>query len=380
MLWTHLPFDARVDEYDAQAGAALDALRRGEPQAIAFFRQHHPDFRREDVPWLARDVGDAAVRDAGFTHDDARLAVARAYDLLDWSSLVAIADAIQDAESPIARFERAVEATIDGDVEALRRAVADDPTVTHARSTRLAPFDPPRHRATLLHYVAANGVEGHRQRTPPNAVDVARILLEAGADPDALADMYGGACGVMSLLVSSSHPARAGVQVALVDLLVDHGASVEALGHGAWRSPLYTALIFGFVDTARALVRRGARVDTLTEATGLGDLDAVRERLPGASADDRHRAVAMAATTGQAEAMRLLLDAGEDPDRFNPTNAHAHATPLHSAIAEGHLEVVRALVEHGARLDIPDRIHASTPLGWADYLGKADIAAYLRRR
>lgn len=69
------------------------------------------------------------------------------------------------------------------------------------------------HRATLLHYVAANGVEGHRQRTPANAPDVARVLLESGAEPDAVADMYGGQCTTMVLLVSSSHPAEAGVQV-----------------------------------------------------------------------------------------------------------------------------------------------------------------------
>ena len=94
-------------------------------------------------------------------------------------------------------------------------------------------FDPPRHRATLLHYVAANGVEGYRQRTPANAVDVARVLLDAGAAPDSLAQLYGGDCTTMTLLVSSSHPARAGVQVALVDVLVDYGASVEPIGQ--WR-------------------------------------------------------------------------------------------------------------------------------------------------
>ena len=107
-----------------------------------------------------------------------------------------------------------------------------------ARSTRVTHFDPPLHRATLLHYVAANGVEGYRQRTPPNAVAVARVLLEAGADVDALADMYGGQHTTMSLLVSSGHPAKAGLQIALAETLLDFGAAVEGRGSGDWVSPL----------------------------------------------------------------------------------------------------------------------------------------------
>jgi len=38
-----------------------------------------------------------------------------------------------------------------------------------------------RHHATLLHYVGANGIESFRQKTPANAVDIARLLLDAGA-------------------------------------------------------------------------------------------------------------------------------------------------------------------------------------------------------
>ena len=239
-------------------------------------------------------------------------------------------------------------------------------------------FDPPVHRATLLHYVAANGVENYRQRTPANAVDVARTLLRAGAGPDALADLYGGQCTTMSLLVSSDHPARAGVQSALVDTLVDFGASVEPLGDGSWTSPLLTALTFGFRDAAEALVRRGARVDTLPAAAGLNRPDEVTRLLPMADADGRHRAMALAAQLGHVDIVRRLLDEGEDPNRYNPKAAHAHTTPLHQAVWQGHTDVVRLLVERGARLDIRDTIHQGTPLGWAVYGKREEIAAYLR--
>jgi ankyrin repeat protein len=78
--------------------------------------------------------------------------------------------------------------------------------------------------------------------------------------------------------------------------------------------------------------------------------------------------------------VQLLLDAGEDPDRYNPEGAHSHATPLHHAAMGDHLEVVRLLVERGARLDQEDRIYKSTPLGWARYGGRKRIEAYLRSK
>jgi ankyrin repeat protein len=73
-----------------------------------------------------------------------------------------------------------------------------------------------------------------------------------------------------------------------------------------------------------------------------------------------------------------LLDAGEDPDRYNPKAAHAHATPLHHAVWGRRDDVVRLLVERGARLDIADTIYDATPLGWAVYGGHTETADYLR--
>jgi ankyrin repeat protein len=84
---------------------------------------------------------------------------------------------------------------------------------------------------------------------------------------------------------------------------------------------------------------------------------------------------------GHAEIVRLLLDAGEDPNRYNPDGNHGHSTPLHQAAFAGHEGVVRLLVERGARLDIRDTVWHGTPLGWALHSGKPKplaIAAYLR--
>jgi ankyrin repeat protein len=241
-------------------------------------------------------------------------------------------------------------------------------------------FDPPVHRATLLHYVAANGVEGYRQKTPRNAVEVARVLLRAGAEVDALADLYGTRCTTLSLLVSSCHPAQAGVQGDLANVLLDFGASLEGQTSDKWGSPLMTALAFGYARTAEVLAARGARTDNLPAAAGLGRLEEARRLLPAADAESRHKALALAAQHGHSEVVRLLLDAGEDPNRYNPEGNHAHSMPIHQAVCAGHAGVVRLLAERGARLDVKDTIYQSTPLGWAVHCEQAEIEKYLRSR
>lgn len=379
-MFAHLPFDAPVAEYAAQAEALLAGWRAQDPRAVRIFRSKHPKFLDERIPWLERRLSDAEAQAVPIDAGDAALALARWYDFRDWPALEGYAAAVADTASAVSRFERAVEAVIEGDAAVLRRLLGDDPSLVHARSTRVTPFDPPVHRATLLHYLAANGVEGHRQRSPANAVEMAMILLDAGADPDALQDAYGGRHAVLPLLVSSSPPREAGVQVPLVEMLLDHGASIGAIGDGAWTDPLLTALIHGSPDAAHALVRRGARVDSLPAAAGLGRVQQVAALLPGASADDRHSALALAAQLGHVEVVTLLLDAGEDVNRFNPPRHHAHATPLHQAIAAGHLDMVALLVSRGARLDVRDTIFQGTPLGWAEHCGQPAIAAYLREK
>ena len=380
MPLTVLPLGSPIDLYAAQADMLLAAWRDGEPWAIEVFHQRHPRFLDDEIKWLPKRLSAEEIKAASLDEGDAQLAVARWYDFLDWNSLESYADTVGQASSLAARFESAIEAVIAGDTGALATLLAMDPDIVHARSARRNCFDPPTHRATLLHYLAANGVENYRQQTPPNAVVVAGALLGAGADPNALADMYGGQCTTMSMLVSSDHPARAGVQVALVDMLVDHGARVDALGGGNWTSPLFTALVFGFVDAAEALVRRGARIETLAEAAGLSRADEFGRFLADATADDRHRALALAAQLGHADIVKRLLDAGEDPNRYNPPGSHAHATPLHQAALRGHLDVVRVLVDGGARTDLRDTIYQATPLGWAQHGERAEVVEWLRHR
>jgi ankyrin repeat protein len=372
-----LPFCAGLDEYQKQAAELLAAFRSGDAIASQCFRERHPRFLDAKISWLPLNVADSELRAAGLEITDAQLALARWYDFRDWTALEAYVEDVTETNSPVYQFESAVEAVIAGDIGKLEALLDEIAELVRARSTRITHFDPPVHGATLLHYIAANGVEGYRQKTPQDAVDVAKLLLTKGAEVDSLANMYGGQCTTMNLLVSSCHPAEAGLQVALLETLLDFGSAIEGHGTGRWVSPLLTALAFGYRDAAEALARRGARVDQVDAAAGLGRLEDVKRLLATADGERRHRALALAAQHGHAEVVRLLIDAGEDPNRYNPEGNHSHSTPLHQAALAGHDAVVRLLVERGARLDIKDTIYQSTPAGWAAHSGYSDIATYL---
>ncbi|MGZ6253957.1 MAG: ankyrin repeat domain-containing protein [Candidatus Binataceae bacterium] len=374
-----VPFRSPLAAYQRQAQSLLAAHGAADPAAIDLFHRKHPRFLDETIKWRPKFIADSDIRDAALSIDDARLAIARHYDFLDWPSLGAHVEAIAE-DGAVFVFESAVEAVVNGDLGVLQDALRGDPTLVRARSSRLCCFDPPVHRATLLHYVAANGVEAYRQKTPANAIEIARTLLEADAEPDALADMYGAECTTMSMLVSSDHPARAGLQAPLIEVLLDFGAAIEGRGTRKWGTPLFTALAFGMIDAANVLVKRGARIE-LPTAAGLGLIDEAKGLLPSADAEARHRALSLAAQHGRLEIVRLLLDAGEDPDRYNPEGNHAHTTPLHQAVLGGHKAVVRLLVGRGARVDIRDTIWNGTPLGWALHGGgnaQAEMAECLR--
>jgi ankyrin repeat protein len=140
---------------------------------------------------------------------------------------------------------------------------------------------------------------------------------------------------------------------------------------------LQATALHGELEAVNALIRRGARID-LPAAAALGRIEDAHQLLSGASAQDRHLALSLAADFGHVEIVRLLLDAGEDPNRYNPIGGHSHTTPLHQAAGGGHDEVVRLLVDRGARLDMKDILWQATPADWARHGGRTEIEGYLR--
>ena len=213
---------------------------------------------------------------------------------------------------------------------------------------------------TLLEFVAENPVR--HGKLPGNIVEVAKVIVDAGADRAALNETLG-------LVATGMVPRRCRVQVPLIDLLCAHGADP----HGA----LLAAALHGEFEAVEALLKCGGKVD-LPIAAALGQTEEARRLLPTADTNARHRALTGGAMFGHVEIVRMLLDAGEDLDRYNSIGAHSHSTPLHQAALAGHENVVRLLVERGARLDIKDILWQGTPADWARHGGKTDVERYLR--
>jgi ankyrin repeat protein len=281
-------------------------------------------------------------------------------------------------------FHDAVHAVVDGDEIALRALLDKTPSLVGERAA--AP-----HRATLLHYVGANGVEAELQRSPKNAAAITRILLEAGADADAAAPIYGARDTTLCMTVTSIHPCLAGVQADIVDALVDHGARVEGLdGDG---QPLGCAVLFGYIRAAERLVLRGARADNVIYAAGLGRADVVRVMLamrtgtegilrrndaregrfsfPVARAADAYEvALVVAAMHARLSTVRVLLDGGV------PVNATPFAgqTALHFAAQLGRVAIVDELLARGADPRIVDKQMNQTAAEWAREGGHTELA------
>src|SRR5262245_47631119 len=220
-------YNIGLQEYQKQAQALYEAVNSGNQAAWWRFKWMHPKFKGKPV---------AEVQTATLHLADAQVVVARDYGFESWQDLVQFIAAVS-SEGSVARFEAAVEAVITGNSAVLRSMLAENPELVRARSTR-------RHHASLLHYVAANGIENSRQKIPRNAVEIAKILLDAGAEVDALADMYDAQCTTMSMLVCSCVPHEAGLQAVLAETLLDYGAAVVGPGSN-WQSALMTALAFG---------------------------------------------------------------------------------------------------------------------------------------
>lgn len=169
-----------------------------------------------------------------------------------------------------ATFEAAVAAMAKGDIDALRALLDRHPWLVTARSLRY-------HRATLLHYLGSNGTE--LEVTPPNAIDIAKLLLARGADVDASCRMYGGGPyqTTLGMVVTSGYPEQADLMDDLVGALVGGGAKlVEPDG----KAPaLEGAILYAARRAVDALVKYGSRPFDLPSAAAIGDLAYVEREL-----------------------------------------------------------------------------------------------------
>lgn len=325
-------------------------------QAAQRIREFHPKFS---------SAADSEIFAARLTLSDAQLTIARERGFPSWARLKrhiekpALAsqltlprhERIEDSS-----FRRAVDLLDAGDVAGLHACLSQHPSLSRQHVV----FEGGNYfrNPTLLEFVAENPVR--HGKLPRNIVDVAKTIIDAGVDHLALNE-------TLMLVATGTVPRQCQVQLPLIALLCNHGADPDAASRHA--------ALHGEFEALNALLKHGARVD-LPIAAALGRTEDARRWLPQSSSLDRHLALSFAADYGHLEIVRILLDAGEDPNRYNPIG-HSHTTPLHQAAAAGHMAVVRLLAERGARLDMKDILWQSTPAGWAEHAGKVEIAAYL---
>ncbi|WP_263350119.1 ankyrin repeat domain-containing protein [Acidicapsa acidisoli] len=274
---------------------------------------------------------------------DAQFVIARSHGFESWPKFARHLEALQAVQSPEWRFEATVDAIVSGDIALLERLLTEEPGLVQARSMR-------EHGATLLHYVAANGVEGYRQKTPQNIVEIAAMLLRAGADVNATANVYGGGSTTLGLAATSGHPDRAGVQEELLRVLLEHGAKIP---DGTVR----VCLANGRAKAAEFLASRVGHL-SLAEAAGVGRLDLVEPDLVAslgkdaalhadAAREELQNGLLFSCQFGHDSVVDFLLKMGVDPKVSDGRGQ----TALHHAVIGGHATTVRLLLEHKAPLE-----------------------------
>ncbi len=352
------PSNPNLDHLKYQAKDLLNERTVCTLRVAQRIREFHPRFA---------GAADAEIFNARFGLSDAQLTIAREYGFSSWARLKrhiekpTLSDRLDlpyEQRIENATFRRAVDLLDTADSDGLRAYLNQHPGLAHQHVV----FEGGNYfrKPTLIEFVAENPVR--HGTLPANIVDVAKVILDAGSNRTAINE-------TLMLVSTGSVPRECHVQLPLIDLLCDYGADPN--------SAVQVAALHGEFAAVNALIGRGARID-LPVAAALGRVDDARRLLGGAKSEDRHLALAMAADFGHVEIVRLLLDAGENPNRYNPVGGHSHATPLHQAAGGGRAEVVRLLVGRGARLDLKDTLWQGTPADWARHAGRTEIESYLR--
>jgi uncharacterized protein len=149
--------------------------------------------------------------------------------------------------------------------------------------------------------------------------------------------------------------AKAGDAGTAVQLISDDPALAGARD-ASGETPLMAALYRGHQKVVDALVAHGATLDVFA-AAAIGQMEALETALqnPGAVnafAYDGWTPLHLAAFFGQRGAAERLLASGAD---LNATSRNAlHNTPLHAAVAGGHVDVSMLLIEAGAGVNVSD--------------------------
>ena len=236
---------------------------------------------------------------------------------------------------------------------------------------------------TALHWAARSG-----------DAELVQMLVYAGANvrattrlgaytPLMMAAQAGHAAAVAALIAGGSDAKAASTtgttplmfaaqsgDTRTVTMLVEGGADVNARETAMGQTPLMFAAAYNRVDVVKLLLARGADVAATSKVVDLSKLSSPEEefgnqrRRPEGNGEGGQRPPDIAGVTRQYRYNELVGTSGG-------------FAPLHFAVRQGHVEVVKALVEAGADVNQVNPGDKSTPLVVATINGYFDIGSYL---
>jgi ankyrin repeat protein len=355
-------------------------------------------FRTDIEYYEGRADGIATVN--GVSVAEARLDLAQRHGFKSWARLSLHVEALRDGREPPTPFMLAYRAVEDND---------------NARLVDLLDAHP--------ELIEIRGTNGNDLLGMATSLEIVRLLLERGADPN-----RGNDHGWTKL-----HQAGYSNRRELAQLMLDAGARSDISARGDGGTPLVAALFWGHREVVDLL---GLEPGNLRVAAGLGLLEMIRElagtpragtrrgfyrphggfpvwqpsddpqevldeALVWAAKSDRVEALpllvelgarvdadpyrgtplAWASANGRVGSVRKLIELGADPNRratFGGPDHGEGVTALHLAAQSGRRTAVETLLEVGADPAIRDGLHDSPPSGWAAFGGHEEIADLLR--
>jgi uncharacterized protein len=414
--------------------SSVDVLKQDAKRWLAALRRHDPDAR-------ARLTAAWPTAPATPTLRDVQQALSREYGLPDWKALLAALEAIAlDRQTHAERVAALLRHGWDGDTVLARRIMARYPEIRHENlftAAACGEVDEVRRlladNATLAH--ATDAVRGwtallhvtYGRLDAEHAVTIAHLLLDAGADPNArFDDGWGnpftavtGAIG-QGEGVKSTHPQAKALTALLLErgadpfdtqtlyntsivhddvtwmaLLWEHCARIERtaiwsqvdgpvlsgkLRVGTLNYLLGNAVSNGHVARAQWLLQHGAsantvhsysghRVHTMARLSGNEAMAALLEE-HGATPEPLYgeRALLAALMSGQEVVVREQLAA-------NPAALRSPAL-LHAAASNGQVRAVSLLLELGAAVNATDA-EGTTALHQAAHAGSLAVVDVL---
>ena len=290
------------------------------------------------------------------------MAVRQNFNFVEITQCMGIDETYHEAEGemkkptvPDAVFYEAVDAIDTGNLSMLKEILNKYPDLT---SKRLEMPDTGYFKQPyLLWFIANNPIR--QEICQPNISVITKTIIDEIKThaPTTLQEQLDYTLG---LVATGRIPRESGVQIALIDLLIDEGAK-PGNANGA--------ITHGNLGAARRLIERGGQ-QTLSTAICLEQDSEILRLIKKGTTEEKQIGLVVASFYGKPDIIKLLIENGVDVNVYldHSSGFHYHATALHQAVFSGSLESVKLLVEAGADLQALDRVYQGTPLGWAKYM------------